>query len=453
MDNQQIQPQCLEAESYYIDYFQDNKASIPDSISAHIDGCPDCQAEMQWLKDALAKSEEDCPPDTQATLHAAQMKLHCDLIDQPVRCSIIKSFLPILANPEMSVRISTPVTVHIEACPKCSSDLETLKQLNLSPEQLSTLSLILTQKHSEKTENIESITDTYFRNTKNSSKAIRRIMDRPDSGIITTFRTEDSSVTSEESYHVEVIQGDALDPSPQSSPDRQLTETHAVAHTQWFFKPVAAAAAILIIAILLFQNTSVKATDIGQIYEALKSVNSVTMTQYETNNPIPVQTTWICRSLGIKLFETEGGYILYDINNKTQKTRTGPDSEIQQTDLSRNTIQSVANEMEVPWGLLPFSKTSELSTNAVWKKVQAEGIDLTDKPIEIYDLFWSEKSMGGKSISYQWRCHLDPETKHPFKVEWWTQEPGQPEYELVSLIRITYPTQDKILQIIDQAGL
>ena len=450
MDKHTTHPLCQDAELHYYNYLQDGKDQIPEAISVHIDDCPNCQKEIQWLKETLKKSEQDASENTLATLHAAQMQLHCTLIDQPVRCSTIKSFLPILTIPEMAVRISTPVTAHIRACPECTRDLEALKQQDLSSEQLSILSSILSHKQSEDAGFTDVVTDTFFQETEDSSIAIRRIIDRPDSGIVTIFRTEESSdETENQPYHIEVIHDEPVQqtPSPAGSPKNPETQSPAAGSKRWWFKPIAVAAAGLVIAILLFQSPSVKATDIGQIYEALKNVQHVVMTHYEIDNPEPIQIIRISRSMGIKLFETNGELTLYDIKNRTKKIKTSPDADVQETKIDRETAQTVAKTMDVPWGLLPFNNTSELPDGAVWEKVQSDS-----EQIEIFNLFWKEKTLTGKDINYQWQCHLDPINKHPFKIEWWRKTQQDQDYKLTTFAEIAYPTNDQFNQDINNIG-
>lgn len=443
MNNQHIQSQCQKAEPYYCDYLRDNTECVPRSVFTHICTCTDCQSEIQWLKGAFTKSEERSLPNVQATLHADQMRLHCALIDLPVRCSTIKSFIPILAIPGMAVRISTPVTEHIRVCSQCAQDLKMLKQLDLSPEQLSCLS-----RHYTKADGSEELNTVFARTEMKPPTELRRIINRPDSGIVTYFRTEED--TFDEPFTVEIKKESTVTPAfhQQSRPVRAAAKA-----PRWLFGPVAAAAAVLVIAVLLFQNVSVKATDIGQIYEALKNVQNIVMTHYEADNPNPIQTIWICRSLGMKILETNGSFTLYDINNKIQKSRTGQSPEIQRTDLDRGAVESIAKSMEVPWGLLPFKNTSSLPDGATWEKDPSPTPEAGSGEREVYTLFWSEKVTGNDAgIDYQWRCILDSVTKHPLLVEWWTREPGMPEYEKVAVFEITYPPKDRILQVIDQAG-
>lgn len=445
MKRSDTNPQCQAAKPYYYDYLCQQQEQIPEANSAHITGCPECLNEVQWLKQTDSDAEAFSLQKLQAVSHIAQMQLHCALIDQPVRCSTVKSFLPILAIPEMAVRISTPVTEHIKACAECARDLETLKRLDLSPEQLSCLGRIFVENKTERSDNSEKVTTLLPQSTKSLTE-ISRIIHRPDSGIVTRFRPNGDSVSlSETPFTVEVKKEPAKRQYPRQAQG-------AVTRPGWLFKVVSAAAAVLLVTVLLFQNTPVKATDIGQIYEALKNVQNVVLTHFEIDNPDPIQTTYISRSLGIKLMKTSDAVTLYDMNHQTQKNRTGPTLEMQQTDLDRTAAQSVAKTMEVPWGLLPFKNASELPDGAVWKKSPLEGLGLNPEQTEVYDLFWTETSADGNAIDYRWRCHLDASTKHPLKVEWWRKTPSNPDYERITFTEIAYPAEDQILHIINQAG-
>lgn len=457
MNKTHANPNCQSAELYYYDFLRGNHAHIPASVAGHIAECSDCQNEIQWLHEAYNPSEDNSPHNTEAIARAAQIQLHCALINQPVSCSTVKPFLPILAMPQMQVEISTAVTAHIQACPECACDLDTLKQLNLSTDQLSGLSQIFSHKQSEDLGGTETVTDGFFQDKRRSSIAIRRMMDRSDSGVITTFRTETSSPSAETSYHIEVTNNRSVTKpnlriETQKEPVRQPT-ANASPPTRWFIKPIAAAAAVLVIAVLLFQNPSLKATDIGQIYEALKNVKNITMTQYDAGIDAPVQTTYISHSLGIKLFETSGHLTLYDIRNKTRKTKLNSASEIQQSEMDRSMVQVIAASMDVPWGLLPFKKNADLPDGAAWQKVQPAQAGPVSQQTEIFDLFWSTDPAGGNAIDYQWRCYLDPATKRPFKVEWRQKSEPNQSYELMTFTEITYPTDDRINEVTEKAGL
>jgi hypothetical protein len=439
MKNSDIKPHCQAAKPYYYDYLCGQRDHIPQASSAHIADCPDCQNEVGWLTQADFKAEEFSLQNLHAISHAAQMQLHGELVNQPVRCSTIKSFLPLLAIPEMAVRISTPVTEHIKACEACRKEIETLKQLDLLPEQLSCLSRVIVQHQTNPSEDSRDLMDLFPQSPAKVLIEIKKVINRPDSGIVTYCRSQKgSSGPSEKLFTVEVKQ--------QLPPSARQTRMGA-SQSRGFFKPAAAAAAILVIALLLFENSAVKATDINQIYEALKNVQQVMMTHHGVDDPKPVQIIWISRSLGIKLYKSDDTFTLYDLHKKKQKIKT-PLAETQENGLNRDVAGSIAKTMDVPWGLLPFRRSSEMPQGAVWEKIRLEGSQET----EVYDLFWAETLAAGKIINYRWRCHLDPDTKHPLKVEWSEKTADGEDYALTTFTDIHYPSEDQIQQVLDQAG-
>ena len=74
------------------------------------------------------------------------LRLHLAYVDQPVTCEIAKPFLPGMLIPSLEVRVPTPITVHLDKCSKCAQDLELLRNLNLSRQQLRRLSGFFTEK-------------------------------------------------------------------------------------------------------------------------------------------------------------------------------------------------------------------------------------------------------------------------------------------------------------------
>lgn len=444
MSNSETFLLCQAAKPYYYDYLCGQLSQIPQDIYTHIAACPACQNEVQWLKEADDETDE-C---LQAIAHTAQMQLHCALLNQPVRCSTIKSFLPTLLIPDMDVRVSTPVTEHIKACPDCTHDLEVLRQLKLSPEQLASLTIAFTQQPAEQS---EECSQNIMARILLSQAELRAILNRPDSGIVTCFRPKDHSDSKDTpAFTVEVTHE-----PPISTPAAVVTaqpirrqKPAASNRPGWLFKSLAAAAAILVITVLLFHNTTVVATDIGQIYNALKEVQQVKIIQYDADSTQPLQTVWISHSRGIKMVKTKDELTWYDLSGKIRKIKPAANAEIQQIPLDDIAIKAIQSTMDIPWGLLPFTKTSDLPKGAIWTKIASEESD----PVEIYNLDWTDKSLTNDTIEYQWRCYADAKTKRPIKVEWRTKTVQTPEFELTNYSEITYPTADQVQQAIDEAG-
>lgn len=439
---------CQAAKPYYYDYLCGQLSQIPQDIYTHIAACPTCQNEVQWLKEADNETDECLPQTLQAMAHTAQMQLHCALLNQPVRCSTIKSFLPTLLIPDMDVRVSTPVTEHIKACPDCTHDLEVLRQLKLSPEQLASLSIAFTQQPAEQSEDCS---QNIMARILLSQAELQAILNRPDSGIVTWFRPKghsDSKNTPAFTIEITHEPSTSAPTAVVTAQPVQRQKTTASNRPGWLFKSLAAAAAILVITVLLFHNTTVVATDIGQIYNALKEVQQVKIIQYDADSAQPLQTVWISHSKGIKMVKTKDELTWYDLSGKIRKIKSAANAEIQQIPLDDIAIKAIQGTMDIPWGLLPFTKTSDLPNGAVWTKMASEKSD----QVEIYNLDWTDKSLTNDTIDYQWRCYADAKTKRPIKVEWRTKTVQIPEFELTNYSKITYLTADQVRQAIDEAG-
>jgi hypothetical protein len=129
---------CREAQYYYHDFLRD-RGSVPTSISAHIDACAYCRAQVRQLEQALCEAEEDehsCRHGRDETL-IAELQSHFEHLGEPLACGPVKPFLPGLLT--QRIRIPTPITVHIDRCDRCSEDLDRLASLGLTAGQLARL--------------------------------------------------------------------------------------------------------------------------------------------------------------------------------------------------------------------------------------------------------------------------------------------------------------------------
>ncbi len=137
---------CQRAEPYYYDFLCGNKQEdIPDALWQHISRCDHCKTEVYLLKVALNRTEEHSGPDARNTAIMTNLEFHFAHTGQPVGCDTVKPFLPTLADPAFEVRIPTPITVHLDKCQQCGSELETIRQLNLSHSQLCRLGQIFAE--------------------------------------------------------------------------------------------------------------------------------------------------------------------------------------------------------------------------------------------------------------------------------------------------------------------
>ena len=133
---------CGRAEAYYHDFLDDeNGPAIPQAIKDHIRQCAHCQRRLDRLRELLCAAQGS-PSSLQRQRDRsllAELQSHYELLGEPVTCRRVKRFLPSLLAPSPKVRIPTPVTVHVDQCPACAQDLESLRALELESGQLARL--------------------------------------------------------------------------------------------------------------------------------------------------------------------------------------------------------------------------------------------------------------------------------------------------------------------------
>ncbi len=132
---------CGRAEVYYHDFLVDgNDPSIPPGVREHIKRCAHCRRRLARLRDLLNEGERPAAPRVDAQRAViGHLESHFRLLGERVTCRHVKRFLPGLLDSSARIRIPTPVTVHIDHCPACAADLESLKALKLDGERLARL--------------------------------------------------------------------------------------------------------------------------------------------------------------------------------------------------------------------------------------------------------------------------------------------------------------------------
>jgi hypothetical protein len=129
---------CREAQLYYHDFMED-PSSVPQAVAEHINGCDHCQAEVERLSGILGQVVAAGNPhrSNHSRKLVAELQSHFDHMGERVTCRQVRRYLPgLLAD---RVRIPTPITVHIDQCDRCAEDLDHLRSLGLTQEQLARL--------------------------------------------------------------------------------------------------------------------------------------------------------------------------------------------------------------------------------------------------------------------------------------------------------------------------
>jgi len=139
---------CGEAKLYYYDFLHDeSRELIPEFIVNHVEQCQYCQERIDQLKVVLSRTDDIETEQGQVSAAITTMlELHFAYIGKRVTCKTVRPFLPGLLDPALEIRIPTPITAHLDNCPQCAEDLETIRGLNLNRKQLCRFSQFLAEK-------------------------------------------------------------------------------------------------------------------------------------------------------------------------------------------------------------------------------------------------------------------------------------------------------------------
>ncbi len=142
---------CEQAKAHYYEYLTgDTKECVSTHMLGHIDRCSSCQAEVKRLKVILAEGEGQTAGTGSARQTTAAittyLRFHFVYLRAFVDCKTLKLFLPSLAIPALEVSVPTPVTVHLDNCQQCTSDLKAIRRLKLTSKQLGRLGQLFAEE-------------------------------------------------------------------------------------------------------------------------------------------------------------------------------------------------------------------------------------------------------------------------------------------------------------------
>jgi predicted anti-sigma-YlaC factor YlaD len=123
---------CELAKEYYYDMLDpDTIDEVPENIQDHIANCLNCVRKLARLYQLLSDSAH-CNQKEPATIRSQTARYFPLHKEQQVDCKMVKEFLPLFVDPEPEIQIPTIVTVHLDQCPQCNRDFETLRSLKLN---------------------------------------------------------------------------------------------------------------------------------------------------------------------------------------------------------------------------------------------------------------------------------------------------------------------------------
>lgn len=140
---------CVNARPYYYDFLsKQTRGGIPQGALEHMTRCTDCQGEIDRLKN-LFERLDDKKARGQSQRDSATIDLlglHLGYTGEPVKCGTAKLFIASLADPDLRIRVETPITRHVDECPACRQDLRKLQDMLLRHEQLCRMGQVLAVK-------------------------------------------------------------------------------------------------------------------------------------------------------------------------------------------------------------------------------------------------------------------------------------------------------------------
>jgi len=291
------------------------------------------------------------------------------------------------------------------------------------------------------------------------------ILERWQSGVVTCFeirdQAQDAIVRSAddmyEDWPIKVEVFDKSRPAAVVATDplataRKLKQTVKQLNLRPFTRPAAVAAAVILVGLLLLNVPVAKAVNLGQITKTLERIKNVCITTFAPEKPEPTEEIWISRALNIKMFKTETECVLWDIKDRSKKSRDSNTGLIKTAGLDDEVIAKVEEAMNAPWALLPFDDISAVPEDAKWQKVTDGDIKTTISDTEVYDLMWMEKSLCDSIVYRKWRGYINTGTKLPRRIEWWEKRTEEQEYRLLTVAKIAYPAIDEIRDVIRGAG-
>lgn len=290
---------------------------------------------------------------------------------------------------------------------------------------------------------------------------VYRICERTESEVVTVYHVDESAKAQATSgteglyagfpIRVDVKQREEEVKAEQLVPAidfaAALKQKVSVKKLRPLLKTAAVAAAIILMAVVLLQNTpTAKAVTLERIYQAIERIRNVHITSFTPSNKEPTQELWISKTLNIYSTKTAKQCVLWDIGNRTKKTKQSGGSITDTARLTDDVITGIEENISGVSGLIPFNNISDVPQDAEWSRVDDKNIELT-KGVEVYDLTWPKRASDGSVVFWKWRVFADEKTSLPQRVEWYQKLATDSDYILSSTMEIEYVSEDEIQKI------
>jgi len=455
---------------------------IPTPVTAHLDHCRECSEDLETIRKLALNSKQLCrlsqlfadkPGDDNVSCYQAQaarfavvlmhfqettkevLKHLCicpncrkglyqyrdgfckellrdGRVQEQILCAQISSAdtfdyaIPYGLDPanDQYARFRQPLTSHIRGCPTCLAKMQQLHN------------------------------------------TVYAIAERPESDVVTIYRTDESTKTraaseSDSPYsgfpiRVEVVgREDRLRPEQPASTisfaDALKQKVSAPNLKSWIKAGLAAAAVILVAVALFVKTPSAEAATIDQIYKALERVANVYIASFVPDREEPTQEIWVSRQLRIYMTRTGNEVRLWDIRNRVERVKQVGEPSIEITFLSDETAAKMREAIAGFWALVPVADISLIPDGAQWRRVPKDSIKAVVGS-DTYDLTWTEKKYGGDVVFRKWRVFVQPETNLPQRTELYQKQAGDDEYTLKGVKVADYLNESEIQAVLEEAS-
>jgi hypothetical protein len=411
---------CKECQSYYYGYLED-KSNLPYEASNHIQICHNCQLEIKRLRHEL-KSSDVSSVDYKALLRK-HLKLHMSVHEQWLSCRRVRPFMPALLIDFLHITQPTPVTLHLDQCRQCRSQLKQIQSLHLSCEKLIAAVDFLAGKN----EDLSVFEDE-------AKHVLQAIRNAEESGVVTRMQ---KNVDSAESLANPIPM--PASPAKARHPHQAVSTGRLRSINYLLTGGIAVAASILLVVMLLPTAAS---GNLKSVSQAIKSVDNIHLQRFSDKGEL-IQEIWMSRPLGFKIYKQPQTTFFKDVH-------TGRIVQIQPGGEPVYLSEGVREE-DMYARLLPFDQLKDLPSDFEWTYI-ADKVLKSGQHVKLYELTW-ENTISGRTISKKWRASLDPETHLPYYIEWLEQIGDETEFHTITTSIVAYPSETKCLEQLKQEGL
>jgi hypothetical protein len=291
------------------------------------------------------------------------------------------------------------------------------------------------------------------------------IAERAESDVVTRYHIDESAKAKATSGTKELYAGfpirvdvkqreeevRAEQPVPAIDFAATLKQKISVKKLKPLLKTGAVAAAVILIAAILFQSIPAKAVTLERIYKAIEKVKNVHITSFIPDKKEPVQEIWISRMANAYLLKTEKELVLWDTGKGVRKSKQVDTAVTETVPLTAVSVADTEKKITGSLGLMPFYDMSEIPEDADWSRVDDKSVDVA-KGIEVYVLKLIGNTLDGSQVFKKWRFFVDSKTNLPKRTEFYQKLPTDDEYIFISALEVEYLSDSKMQEVIKEAS-